>query len=160
MSKKMDELRDMLCDELWRVKKQACKDGAELTPQELEVIDKLTHSIKSIDTITAMEESYEEDSDNGYSERRSRSSYGSYDNGSSYARGRGRYARRDSMGRYSRDNYSRDNYSRNSYRSDGYSREDAKDELLEHLDEIMNTARDEKTRQMIKNWKFQIEESV
>lgn len=145
MSKKMDELRDMLCDELWRVKKQACKDGKELTPQELEVIDKLTHSIKSIDTINAMENAYEDDSDNGYSERRSRI----YDNGSSYARGRGRYVKRDSMGRYSRDNYT--------YRSDGYSRDDSREEILEHIDTMMDAARDERTRQMIMNWKNQIE---
>ena len=88
------KVKDMLCEELERV-----ANKNELTAGSLDIVDKLTHSIKSIDTIIAMEE-YEDD----YSER-----------GSSYAR-RGRrgtsydghedtisYARRDSRGRYSRD---------------------------------------------------------
>ena len=47
----MHELREMLCRELEEVVEQG-----ELTTGSLEVIDKLTHSIKSIDTIVAMEE--------------------------------------------------------------------------------------------------------
>ena len=113
LSKKMENLRDMLCEELWKV----VKKGEISSTAELDAIDKLTHSIKSIDTIMAMEE-YEDDE--GYSER---ASYG----GSSYARGRGRYAKRDSMGRYSRGN---DYYDDSSYRSNGYSREDSKSEML------------------------------
>lgn len=86
--KGMEDLRDRLCDELMEVAEQ------EMTPSTLEVIDKLTHSIKSIDTIVAMEES-------GYSNERGYSRYdGSYNRGS-YARGRGSYVRRDSRGRYS-----------------------------------------------------------
>lgn len=79
----MRELRNKLERELHEIA------GNELTIASLDVIDKLTHSIKSIDTIMAME---------GYSD------------GSSYRRGR------DSMGRYvSRDgrDYSGDrDYSR------------------------------------------------
>lgn len=75
----MEELRGMLCEELEKITHQG-----ELSAGSLEAVDKLTHSIKSIDTITAME-------DAGYSNDW-------YDNGNSYARGR----RRDSMGRYSR----------------------------------------------------------
>ena len=48
---KMEELRDMLCDELDEVMKKG-----ELSAGSLDVVDKLTHSIKSIDTILAMEE--------------------------------------------------------------------------------------------------------
>lgn len=99
MGYKMEELREMLCEELDNMA------GNEITTGSLEIIDKLTHSIKSIDTIMAMEEAgYGDD----YSRRGSyRGSYGSYDDGSyerrgSYARGRGRNARRDSRGRYSR----------------------------------------------------------
>ena len=90
--KGMEELRDMLCDELDNITAQG-----EITTGSLDIIDKLTHSIKSIDTIMAMEESgYSNDGrmmryDDGYSRR------------GSYARGRGRNARRDSRGRYSRD---------------------------------------------------------
>ena len=81
--KGMEELRDMLCDELDNMTEQG-----ELTTGSLDIIDKLTHSIKSIDTILAMEESYSNRYDDGYSRR------------GSYARGRN--ARRDSRGRYSR----------------------------------------------------------
>ena len=56
--------------------------------------------------------------------------------GGSYARGR----KRDSMGRYSS---REDGYSRN------YSRNDGKEEYVDHLRELMSTAPDEKTRQSI-----------
>jgi hypothetical protein len=61
---------------------------------------------------------------------------GSYDDGmgGSYARGR-RYAKRDSMGRYSREG--------------GYSRADGKQEYIEHMRDMMMDAPDEKTRQSI-----------
>lgn len=127
MSKKMEELRDMLCAELWNVSKK----GEISSPAELEAIDKLTHSIKSIDTIMAMEESY----GNDYSER-------NYDSGNSYARGRSRYAKRDSMGRYSRDRYSY---------------EDGKEEILEHIEQMMNSTPDEHMRQAIRDFKYKIE---
>lgn len=101
--KSMEDLRDMLCEELHNITEQG-----EITSGSLEIIDKLTHSIKSIDTIMAME-------DAGYSSERGYSRYdGSYGRGSygggyeegysrrgSYARGRGNGARRDSQGRYS-----------------------------------------------------------
>lgn len=63
----------------------------EFTKPEL---DKMAHTLKSLKTIDAME-GYSED--DGYR----------YD-GMSYARGRGTYANRDSMGRYSSE--SRDRY--------------------------------------------------
>lgn len=144
MSKKMEELRDMLCEELWKVSKK----GELSSPAELDAIDKLTHSIKSIDTIAAMEESY--NGGDRYSERNGRSSYtnGSYNNsynegGNSYARGRGRYARRDSLGRYSRENR--------------YSREDGREEILELVNQMMNSNPDEEMRQAIRDFKIQIE---
>lgn len=74
------ELKDMLCNELEKIVKKG-----EMTTGALDVIDKLTHSIKSVETIMAM---------NGYS-------HNSYAHDWSYAR------RRDSMGRYS-NGYSRD----------------------------------------------------
>ena len=84
----MEDLRDMLCEELDNITEQG-----EITTGSLEIIDKLTHSIKSIDTIMAMEESGYSGNyryDDGYSRR------------GSYARGRRGNVRRDSMGRYSR----------------------------------------------------------
>ena len=93
------ELKDRLMKELYEYGKQ------DLTAGSLEVVDKLSHSIKNICKII---ESYEDE--DGYSMRGR-----SYDDGTdgmsmrgsygrnSYARGRGSNARRDSMGRYSRD---------------------------------------------------------
>lgn len=60
--------------------------------------------------------------------------YGSYDDGTSCARGR-RNARRDSMGRYSR--------------NDGYCRADGKEEYIENLRDMMNTAPNERTHMSI-----------
>ena len=78
------EIKEMLCKEL----KEYAHKG-ELSAGSLDVIHKLTDTIKNIDKIEMLEESeyYDEDS---------------YEGGGSYARGRGRNARRDSMGRYSR----------------------------------------------------------
>ena len=106
--------------ELYELKEKLMKELAEYSQGELstgslEVIDKLAHAIKNICKICDDMEgsSYEGGSSYG---RRSyegsgRSYDGSYDmsreggsnrsyEGSSYRRGRGRYARRDSMGRY------------------------------------------------------------
>lgn len=75
----MKKLKDMLCDEL-----EMIASKGEMTAGTLETVDKLTHAIKSISTIIAMEDYSEDD---GY-----------YDRGTSYARNR----RRDEMGRYSK----------------------------------------------------------
>ena len=89
MGKSIHDLRDMLCEELENVTAQR----GSLSTDKLKVIDMLTHSIKSIDTIIAMEES-------GYSrDYRGRMFY----NDGSYARNRdGRYSRDDG---YSRDDH-------------------------------------------------------
>lgn len=124
----LEKLRDMLMDELAN-----CADKDQLSTNSLYTVDKLTHAVKSIDTILAME-------DAGYS------------NDYSYARGRRGNVRRDSMGRYSRDTYDRGN----SYRNMGYSRDDAKADLIEQLREMsMNT--DGEHKQMIENWLRQVE---
>ena len=132
---KLEELRKMLVKELDDI-----TEKRELSAGSLEIIDKLTHSIKSIDTIMAMEGA-------------------SYD-GYSY---RGR--KRDSMGRYSRDDYSRDRdysredgYSRRGYYGESsYSRDDATSELMEGLKDLAKSAPDERTKHMINEWKRQLE---
>lgn len=142
--RKMEELKEMLCEELEKITKKG-----ELSAGSLDVIDKLTHSIKSIDTIIAMEEA-------GYS-----NDY--YNDGNSYARGgnmngnsnaRGR--RRDSMGRYSRDGYSReDEYS---MRRGGYSRDNEMNNLKMDLHDMLENAKSEEERRMIRKWISQVEE--
>ena len=104
-----------------------CSRKDELTNSSLETIDKLTHAVKSIDTILAME-------DAGYS------------NDYSYARGRN-YVKRDSMGRYSRDMWHDDRM---------YSREDAKHDLVSRLKDLSMSS-DGEHRQMIDDWIRQVE---
>lgn len=98
-------------------------DGKRLSASELEYADKLAHLKKSLLTNEVMEEAdgYSRHYDDG---RRMR------DDGYSYA-GRGRGARRDSMGRYSRG---------------GYSYDDARDDIVKELRELMNDAPDEQTK--------------
>ena len=104
-------------------------DGKRLSASELEYADKLAHLKKSILTNEAMEEAYDDD---GYSRHYDDGRH-MRDDGYSYAgRGRGRTARRDSMGRYSRG---------------GYSYDDAKDDMMKELRELMGDAPDERTKQ-------------
>ena len=129
---KMEELRDMLINELER-----CTKKGELSAGSLDVIDKLTHSIKSIDTIMAMEDAGYSNEGGNYSMRGGRYS------GENYSYARGRNAKRDSMGRYSRDSYG---YNRM------YSRDDAKSELMDALNEVSESTNDSKMKRMIQNW--------
>lgn len=130
---KMEELKEMLCEELDKITKKG-----ELSAGSLDVVDKLTHSIKSIDTIIAMEDAGYSSDD--YSMR-----------GNSYARGRGSNAKRDSMGRYSSDNYSmRGGRSRN------YSYDDEMNNLREQLEDMEHMAKDDESKRMIKQWMKQL----
>lgn len=89
---------------------------------------------------------------------------GEYSGNYSGARGRGRNARRDSMGRYSNDGrmpyYGGTSYEgRMDGRSGrrGYSREDAKEDMMDQLRDLEMSAQDEKTRRMVKEWIRQAE---
>ena len=71
MSNVFHELREMLMHEL-----KTTTENGPLTKEKLETIDKLTHSIKSIDTICAMEDKgYSRDDGNNYRNYRSYNSY-------------------------------------------------------------------------------------
>lgn len=133
---KMEELKEMLCEELDKITKKG-----ERSAGSLDVIDKLTHSIKSIETIMAMSDY----SGDNYS----------------YARGRGSNANRDSRGRYSSDDYSMargGNYSRNNSYARGrmYSGDDMSD-LKEHLEELEDMVSDSRAKKMIKQWKRELD---
>lgn len=133
--------------ELYELKEKLCKElkkynDKELTKESLEVVDKLSHATKNLDKII---EKYEEEEEGGsygsynsyessYRGNSNRGGRGSYNNGGSYGRGRGRNARRDSMGRYASANGSYENgYSRNS-------------DIASELRELMMDAPDEQTR--------------
>ena len=117
------------------------QNGKFKSREEIDSVYKLMDIVKDgYEVMSCEDEMYGESYDDGYG----RSMRGGYDDGMSYARGR-RNARRDSMGRYSRDGRS---YRGNSYER-GYSR-DGKDEYKEQLMQLMDDAPDENTRQSIK----------
>lgn len=137
------ELKEMLMKELEEYGRKG-----EMSAGSLEIVDKLSHAIKNLCKIIEAAEEEEE----GYSRRGGSYYYeggqggntntarmvrGGSGGGSSYARGggrgRGRNARRDSMGRYSRTGGSM--YYRNA------------DELVEQLEELMEDAPNEQIRQ-------------
>lgn len=95
------KVKDMLCEELERV-----ANKGELSAGSLDIVDKLTHSIKSIDTIIAMGEYNDDYSERGMPYARGGRG-GNLRGGSSYDdmpyEGNTSYARRDGRGRYSRE---------------------------------------------------------
>ena len=138
----MHDLKDLLCAELEDYAEKGKKSG-KMSMGDLETVHKLTDTVKNILKIDMLEE------ESGYSEDGHYMGEGriygtSYDDGMhreggySYARGR-RYARRDSMGRYSRDggmSYARDGRGMRG----GYSRDDGKHYMMEQLEEMMEEA--------------------
>lgn len=135
----MEDLKDLLCAELEDYAEKGKKSG-KMSMGDLDSIHKLTDTVKNILKIDMLED------ESGYSEdgaymgegRIYGTTYDGYDRGASYARGRGRYAKRDSMGRYSRD----DGYMRRDGRGirDGYSRDEGKAYMMEQLEDMMEDA--------------------
>ena len=127
------DIKKMLCKELEQIARQQ-----ELSTGDLDVVDKLTHSIKSIVTIMAME-------DSGYS----------YNNEYSGAR------RRDSMGRYtdgdnSNKYYDDGGYSGRRYYDDGYSgrrysRDEGKSHMIHQFENLMDSASSQEEREVIQS---------
>ena len=148
----MHDLKDLLCAELEDYAEKGKKSG-KMSMGDLDSIHKLTDTVKNILKIDMLED------ETGYSEDGTYMGEGrtygtSYDGGMrrgvgySYARGRGRYAKRDSMGRYSRD----DGYMRRDGRGmrDGYSRDDGKEYMMERLGELMDEASTPTEREALK----------
>lgn len=116
----LKKLCETIAGEIKEANKKIEKTDGKMTAGDIDFIDKLAHTMKSLKTTIAMMEA-EEDGEEGYSGHYMMPYYGrsyagnrggSYEGmegrsyrGNSYARGRG--ARRDSMGRYSREGYSR-----------------------------------------------------
>lgn len=116
------KVKKMLCHELDYI-----ADKGELTPRDLDFVDKITHSIKSLVTIMAMDEKSDYNGSSLYD------SYDSYDRGNGY----GMSGRRDSMGRFT------------SPMTRGYSRDESKSQMLEHLDKMMNETNNKDERETI-----------
>lgn len=134
----MEDLKEMLCDELDKIASKG-----ELTAGSLDTVQKLTHSLKSIETIMAMEDygdSYEDGSYRSYEggSRRSYEGRGSNERGRSY---RGSYARRGGNrgGGRSRRMYSGD-------------------DIEERITELMNEVDEPKVRQALQKALEKMEE--
>lgn len=120
MGKSIYDLREMLCEELEQITAQGSLSG-----EKLKMVDMLTHSIKSIDTIIAMEDSgYSRNDGYSYADRYRK-------DGNSY----NSYVKRDSRGRYSRD--------------------DGKDHLMHQLKDMMHES-DDRERELIKRFMEQM----
>ena len=136
----MHDLKDLLCAELEDFAEKGKKSG-KMSMGDLETVHKLTDTVKNILKIDTLSEElgYSQDTDFMGEGRMYGTSYDDgmhRDGGYSYARGRGRYAKRDSMGRYSRDGGM-------SYRGGmrgGYSRDEGKHYMMEQLEEMMEEA--------------------
>lgn len=127
-----EKIREKLCEELDELAHK------ELGVGDLEILHKLTDTLKNIDKIEMLEgeEGY---SQRGYSRNGGNSQRGSYSRGNSYAN-RGEH-------------YVRGHYSRNGGNG-GYSRSG----MMEHLERLMDEARTEKEREAIRRCMEQIDE--
>lgn len=138
----MHKLIDFVCDELEDIEQKASK--GELSISDVQYADTLAHLKKNLLKSEEMMEEFDE----GYSSEMRpmngtmRGSSYRYDGGMSYARGRGRNARRDSMGRYSSER--------------GYSRDGM--EMADQLRDLMKDAPDESVRRDIERLLRKVEQ--
>lgn len=151
--KYMDDLKHKLCEEVDSIAKKG-----DISMSDLEKLHKMTDTIKNLEKIKMYEQYADDGEDDQYSERR----------------GRGRNARRDSMGRYSRDDggsyrgsggsyaehggsydggsYDGGSYARDggsSYRQGGYSRAEGKEQMMQKLEEMMEHAGNVRERETL-----------
>ena len=156
----MEDLKDLLCAELQEYAENGKRSG-KMSKADIEVIDTVLNSVKNIYKIDKYKEEMEGYSEDGHYMGEGRIYGTSYESGyserggSSYARGRGRYAKRDSMGRYSRDggmSYDDDmSYARGGRGGNrGYSREGGKHYMMDRLGELMEEASTPTEREALK----------
>ena len=164
----MHKIKEMLMNELYEYEEKAKKmPNGKLSTQELEKIHKLTDTVKNIDKIEMLEDG------EGYSEDGAYMGEGRI-YGTSYARGRGRNARRDRMGRYSSDDgmsYEGGSYARGGQggrggnmggnrggSSYGMSYDGAKEHLMDKAEEMLEMTHDPKERRAIEKFMRELED--
>lgn len=120
----MMDLKEMLCKELDEITKKG-----ELNAGGLDAVHKLTDTIKNIDKIMMLE-----DDDDGYSQR------GGYGRGGDrgYSRA-GEWEARGHFGRHGYDDHG-SSYARRRDSRGRYSRDEGRHEMMETLEEMMSTA--------------------
>lgn len=151
----MHKIKEMLMNELYEYEEKAKKmPNGKISQGEIDRIHKLTDTIKNIDKIEALEHG-----EGGYSEDGEYMGEGRI-YGTSYARGRGRNARRDRMGRYSSDDGM--SYEGGSYARDGYpyamSYAGAKEHLMDKAEEMLEMTQDPKERRAIEKFMRELED--
>lgn len=122
--KELQEMKDTIGNEIAEANQRIRQSGGDMNTADVDIIDKLTHSMKSLATTCAMLEAEER----GYS---------------------GNYYDRDGMSREYRDGGNRGGYTRNDgrYNRNGYSRTGS---MMEHLRAMLDDAPDEQTRMDVK----------
>ena len=135
--KALYDLKEMLSAELEEIARKP-----EMGAGDLELVHKLTDTIKNIDKICALEE------EGGYSETGDLE--GAYNRGSSYANRGKHYVR----GHYSRDGYSVEGRGNRG----GYSRHDAKEAMMEQMEMLMDQAGSEREREAIRRCISQLDQ--
>lgn len=128
----MHKLMEYICDELEELERKS--DKGKLSMTEMEYADLLTRTKKNLLKVDEMTGEGEFSMGMPY-----RGSYNRGYDDVSYARGRGRNARRDAMGRYSNEGYSRDG------------------EMVEKLRDMMEDAPDEMTRKEFEKFIHKVE---
>jgi hypothetical protein len=139
----MHKLKEKLMDELYDYEEKIKKNpNARMNDMELEKVHKISDTVKNLCKIEMLEdgEGYSEDGGHWMARGNYGGGHGTHgmhsyndggynEGGSSYACGR-RYAKRDSMGRYSRD--------------------DGKNDIIESLEDMMDDASTEKERRALR----------
>lgn len=139
------EIKKMLCKELDDVAHKGRIDKYD----DLDVIDKLTHSLKSVETIIAMAESQYEGTSNRYMPPYVYGGH-SFDDRMSEMDGRSNAQRRNAMGQFSRDeSYGYGNNAMYRSRDEG---------MVHELEELMYKAKDDETRMKFKRFIMDLQE--
>lgn len=148
MNRELDTLHE-LCEavsmELERCSEKIRQTNGKLSPGDIEYLDKLTHTMKSLKAVIGMLEAQDSEYSGRFWDGRyyfeggnsmeGSSNRGSYENGSSNrSYGRGMNANRDRMGRYT---------------ERGYSRAEAEEDFRTEIEELMNKAPDEQSRKKL-----------
>lgn len=133
--KALYDLKEMLSAELEEIARKP-----EMGAGDLELVHKLTDTIKNIDKICALEE------EGGYSETGDWE--GAYNRGASYSN-RGKH--------YVRGHYSRGGYPGNGRMSD-YSRHNARSTMMERAQDLMGSATTEREREAIRRFMAELEQ--